>query len=136
MQLVGREFTEKITEYKDIWLPARAIVQRALESRFQVRLLITSYTTVHCIQVIIVAGIFLPVISSPTCFYYHRDIFTIACKPCMYILDLNFYRLNLQLHVHDSKSLVDRSCILFRLMRAVRSFAWSRAVHGRSTSTC
>ena len=63
MQLVGREFTEKITEYKDIWLPARAIVQRALEFRFQVRLLITSYihdcTFVYAI-VGIFAGIFLP----------------------------------------------------------------------------
>ena len=36
MELVGREFSEKVIEYKDIWLPARAIVQRALESRFQV----------------------------------------------------------------------------------------------------
>ena len=36
MQLVGTEFTEKVMEYKDIWLPARTIVQRAIESRLQV----------------------------------------------------------------------------------------------------
>jgi hypothetical protein len=36
MQLVGTEFTEKVREYKDIWLPARTIVQRAIESRLQV----------------------------------------------------------------------------------------------------
>ena len=36
MELVGREFSERVMEYKDIWLPAKAIVQRALESRFQV----------------------------------------------------------------------------------------------------
>ena len=37
MQLVGTEFTEKVMEYKDVWLPARAIVQRAIESRLQVK---------------------------------------------------------------------------------------------------
>ena len=36
MQLVGREFTERVMEYKDVWLPARAIVQEAIESRLQV----------------------------------------------------------------------------------------------------
>ena len=36
VELVGREFTERVQEYKDIWLPARAIVQRAIESRLQV----------------------------------------------------------------------------------------------------
>ena len=39
MQLVGREFCETVKEYKDVWLPARAIVQRALESRFQVNII-------------------------------------------------------------------------------------------------
>lgn len=36
MQLLGREFTRRVMEYKDIWLPTKAIVQRALESRFLV----------------------------------------------------------------------------------------------------
>ena len=36
MALVGGEFTERIKVYKDIWLPARTIVQKALNSRLQV----------------------------------------------------------------------------------------------------
>ena len=40
MQLVGREFIERVLWYKNIWLPARAVVQRALESRFQVNIYI------------------------------------------------------------------------------------------------
>ena len=36
MQLVGKEFTDRVVEYKDIWLPARTIVQRAIESRLEV----------------------------------------------------------------------------------------------------
>ena len=38
MQLVGREFYEMVEVFKNVWLPARAIVQRALESRFQVKI--------------------------------------------------------------------------------------------------
>ena len=36
MDLVGGEFTERVREYKDIWLPARTIVLKALDSRLQV----------------------------------------------------------------------------------------------------
>ena len=36
MDLVGGEFTERVKEYKDVWLPARTIVQKALNSRLQV----------------------------------------------------------------------------------------------------
>jgi len=36
MKLVGEEFTNRVISYKDIWLPAREIVQRAIAERFQV----------------------------------------------------------------------------------------------------
>ena len=36
MQLVGGEFTERVKAYKDVWLPARTIVHKALTSRHQV----------------------------------------------------------------------------------------------------
>ena len=36
MQLVGKEFSDSVMGCKDIWLPARAVVQRAFENRFQV----------------------------------------------------------------------------------------------------
>ena len=41
MEVVGAEFREKVMDCKDNWFPARAVVQRALESRFQVNNIIT-----------------------------------------------------------------------------------------------
>ena len=38
MQLVGGEFSERVCEYKDVWLPARTIVQKAIDSRLEVNL--------------------------------------------------------------------------------------------------
>jgi hypothetical protein len=38
MEVVGREFNERVMHYNDTWLPARVVVQRALESRFQVNI--------------------------------------------------------------------------------------------------
>ena len=36
MKLVGEEFADCIHGYRDIWLPAREIVQRAIADRCQV----------------------------------------------------------------------------------------------------
>ena len=44
MQLVGGEFTERVREYKDTWLPARTIVQKAIDSRLQVNVLLCVYS--------------------------------------------------------------------------------------------
>lgn len=39
MELVGGEFTERILYYTDVWMPARAIVRKGINQRFDVRLL-------------------------------------------------------------------------------------------------
>ena len=36
MELVGGEFTECVVAYRDVWLPARNIVQKAIEKRQEV----------------------------------------------------------------------------------------------------
>ena len=36
MKLVGEEFTNRVHSYRDVWLPAREIVQRAIADRCQV----------------------------------------------------------------------------------------------------
>ena len=36
MKLVGEEFTDRVMAYKNVWLPAREIVQRAITDRYQV----------------------------------------------------------------------------------------------------
>ena len=36
MKLVGEEFTSCVQSYRDVWLPAREIVQRAMADRCQV----------------------------------------------------------------------------------------------------
>ena len=56
MELVGREFTERVQEYKDIWLPARAIVQRAIKSRLQVICPIHNAYNVHCTMTVVLAS--------------------------------------------------------------------------------
>ena len=51
MDLVGREFNERVIGFKDIWLPAKAVVQRALESRFQVnKILCTVHNEDECVS--------------------------------------------------------------------------------------
>ena len=44
MELVGRYFNERVMWYKNSWLPARAVVQKALETRFQVNIIIITIT--------------------------------------------------------------------------------------------
>ena len=36
MELVGGEFTECVVAYRDVWLPTRNIVQKAIEKRQEV----------------------------------------------------------------------------------------------------
>ena len=36
MELVGGEFTECVVAYRDVWLPTRNIVQKAIEKRREV----------------------------------------------------------------------------------------------------
>ena len=37
MKMVGAEFTERVTYYRDSWMPARQLVAEALKKRMEVR---------------------------------------------------------------------------------------------------
>ena len=46
MELVGGEFTECVVAYRDVWLPARNVVQKAIEKRQEVCTLACSYANI------------------------------------------------------------------------------------------